>query len=435
MKGAIRHGLIRGYIILLLLTLAIDIRTGFIIGLVFCGIYFREFLRFLREKKIILLLMVLFLLSGILSARLSPYPAISGLSTVCHYAGFIGIACLLLFLFSIGEGNRTGLFFLRALVGLALLLALIAFAEVASESVSRFLADHFRNGERLMIGGRVRTGATLNHSNVLGCFMSLGILLLIYLKDAGGLKAKVFYPAAAILAAAVALSGSRNAVLVLVLPLLLLLLNKKTAKTVALMMGIALVALAILTASTARFSDLWKIIPKVQHSVSSVEKEAGRNFNTASTRLWLWQSALAMFYDHPLTGVGPGSSNRAMKDYASAPLMAVEKEKIEKMYLNAHNGFLNILAEFGLAGSAVALVFALYLLVWLIRHYGAFPPLPVHGLLAGVVLSFLPDAFFYSIFYMSVVLTLFLLFAFPGKTLQGPAPPVTPDQPDARKQR
>lgn len=433
MTVTIEQGLIRVYIILLMLTLAIDVRMVFFIGLVFCVIHFRKFLCFLREKKIILSLMVLFLLSGVLSAWLSPFETFPGLKTTCHYAGFIGIACLLLFLFSIG-GEQTGLFFLKVLTGLAVLLALIAFAEVASDNVSRFLADHFRNGERLMIGGRVRTGATLNHSNVFGCFMSLSILLLIYLKDTGDLKAKIFYPAAAILAAAVVLSGSRNAVFVLVVPLLLLLLNRKTAKTIALMVGIAVIGLVLLTASTARFFDLWKIIPKVQQSISTVETESGRNFNTASTRLWLWQSTLAMFYDHPLTGVGPGLSNRAMKDYASARLMAVEGQKIEKMYLNAHNGFLNILAEFGLAGSAVALMVAAYLIFLLIRHYGVFPPSPVHALLAGIVLSFLPDAFFYSIFYMSVVLTLFLLFAFPGDALHGHAAAAAPDQPDSGKQ-
>ena len=123
-----------------------------------------------------------------------------------------------------------------------------------------------------------------------------------------------------------------------------------------------------------------------------------------------------------------------MKDYASVHLLAVEKDKIDHMYLNAHNGFFNILAEFGLAGTAVALAFALYLGFLLIRHYDVFPPLPVHALLAGVVLSFLPDAFFYSIFYMSAVLTLFLLFAFPGGTSQYDAASVAPNQPASGKE-
>ncbi|MFO7569815.1 MAG: O-antigen ligase family protein [Smithellaceae bacterium] len=422
--------LVRSYIILLMLSLAIDVRMVFFIGLIFCGIYYREFLCFLRERKIVLLMMGLFLLSGILSALFSPYSALLGLKATCHYAGFISIACLLLFLFSIA-GEKAGLFYLKVLVGLALFLALIAFGEVVSENISRFLADLFRNGERAMISGRVRAGATLHHANVFGCFMSLGILILIYLKDAVGLKAKLFYPVATILAAGMALSASRNAVFVLALPLLMLLLNRKTVKTVALMMVIALIALAILTPSTARFSDIWKISARTNTSVSVVERGEDRRFNTASTRLWLWQSALAMFYDHPLTGVGPGSSSRAMKDYASAPLLAVEKEKIEKMYLNAHNGFLNILAEFGLVGSAVALAFALYLAVLLIRRYDVFPPAPVHAILSGIVLSFIPDAFLYSIFYMSIVLTLFLLFAFPAKT--GSALSIAPDQPASRE--
>jgi O-antigen ligase len=143
----------------------------------------------------------------------------------------------------------------------------------------------------------------------------------------------------------------------------------------------------------------------------------------------LWQSALGMFRDYPLVGIGPGGYNIALKDYASEPLLAVEKRKIDKRYLHAHNGFLNILAEFGVLGMAAALAFALYLAVSFIRHYGLFPPSPVHALMVGVVLSFIPDVFFHNLFYMVTVLTLLFLFTFPGNVLSGPAGPVPSDKP------
>lgn len=431
MKDTTKNMMIRFYIFLFMLSLAVDMPRVFFIGTAFCLVFYRDFLRFLWEKKTLLMLMGIFLLTGVLSARLSPYPVIWGFTTTPHYAFFIGGSFLLLFLISI-SGENTDLFFLQILVGLAVLLALVAFVEVADESFSRFLAYHFHYGERLMLNGRVRTGATLDHANIFGCFMSLAMLVLIHLKEKTGLKAMVFYPVLAILAVAMALSGSRNAVLVLAFPLLLLLLNKKTVKTVALTIGVAVVALAILTASPSRFSDIWKAATQTENKTVPSEQGPAQDFNTATTRLWLWQAALAMFAEHPLTGVGPGYSNFAMQYYAPTPLLAVEKDKIEKFCLNTHNGFLNILAEFGLAGFAVALALAIYLAVFLARHYGIFPPLPVHAVLTGIVLSFVPDAFFYSKFYMTVALTLFLIFAFPSSPLQSPAPSAS-DQPAAGK--
>ncbi|PKN06282.1 MAG: hypothetical protein CVU72_05275, partial [Deltaproteobacteria bacterium HGW-Deltaproteobacteria-7] len=435
MKETKKSFLIRSYIILLMISLAVNVQLFplkalyvhsvplplfvFLIGMVWCLIFCRDFLRFLRERKVILIFMGLFLVSGILSAVFSPFSTILGLKSLFQYGLFFGISFLLLFLFSI-EGKSTGLFFLEVLAGLAVLLAVISFFEVTNESLYRFLADTFRSGERQLMNGRVRAGATMIHSNIFGCFMSLGVFIFFYLKEETVIKARIFYPAVGILSAAAALSGSRNAALVLLVPGLLLLLNRKTLKTAAVLIGVAVFAIIVLTPSASRFLDMWKLIYKTEDrnliatevqtremvaekAVSlkrKAEEAAPLNFNTASTRLLLWQSALRMFRDYPLTGIGPGGCNRALKEYASPELLAVEKEKIDKEYLHAHNGFFNILAEFGLTGMIITLIFAAYLAVFLIRRYGLFPPLPVHALLIGIGLSFIPDAFFYSLFYM-----------------------------------
>lgn len=464
MKETKKSFLIRSYVVLLLLSLAVNVQLFplkalsvrslplplfvFLIGMVFCLIFCRDFLRFLRERKVILVFMGLFLFSGIVSAGLSPLPVIAGLKSLFQYGLFFGISFFLLFLFSLEE-KSTGLFFVRSLAGLAVLLAFVSLLEVRNESFYRFLADTFRGGEYQVMNGRFRAGATMNHSNIFGCFMSLGILIFFYLKEETKMRAGIFYAAVSLLSVAMVLSGSRNAAFVLLLPLLLLLLNRRTVKTAAVVMGIAVFALAVLTPSASKFSDVWQLISgaenrkliaeettsrkpdagKAAPQQLDVEKEAPRKLNTAVTRLWLWQSALEMFRDYPLTGIGPGNYNRALKDYASDPLLAGEKYKIEKKYLNAHNGFFNILAEFGLTGTAVALAFAAYLAVFLVRRYGLFPPLPVHALLTGIVLSFCPDAFFYSLFYMVLSLTLFLLFAFPGETLRRCTGPVPSDKP------
>jgi len=440
MKNAGKKFLIRPYIILLMLSLAVKIRLFpikflsvqsvplslfiFLIGMSFGLIFYQDLIRFLRERKIIFILIILFLLSGILSALLSPFPMILKLKSLFQYGLFFGISLLILFLLSL-EGDNAGLFFLKLLLGFAVLLACVSFFEVTHQNLYRWLSDTFREGEYQMINGRVRTAATLSHPNIFGCFMSFGIMISLYLKEVLGIKAKILYPVITILAAAMALSGSRNAAVVLLIPLLLTLFNRKIVKTAAYVFGIAIIALVVLTPSSSSFSDILDVITKTEKRDVIDEKE----FNTAATRPWLWQSTLTMFRDYPLTGIGPGNINRAMKYYASAELLAVEKEKINKDYLNAHNGFLNILAEFGIVGTLVALAFAFCMAVSFIRHYGLFPLSPVHALMTGIFLSFMPNAPFHNLFYMVVVSALLLLFAFPGKLLGVPAGPVPSDKP------
>ncbi|MFO7570502.1 MAG: O-antigen ligase family protein [Smithellaceae bacterium] len=231
-----------------------------------------------------------------------------------------------------------------------------------------------------------------------------------------------------------ALSGSRNAALILLVPLFLLLWNRKTIKTAAVMIGITIVALVAITAFTSVDTGIRKTVFFIESRNVAVEKEENRRNENISSRFLLWQSAWAMFRDYPLTGIGPGGSNRAMKDYVPADLSATPKRNINHEYLNAHNGILNIMAEFGLTGAAAALAFMAYLIVCFIRRYGGFPPGPVHVLPVGIVFSFLPDAFFYSLFYMSVVLTIFLLFAFPGNALGPGSPPMQPASPTTEKE-
>jgi O-antigen ligase len=433
-----RETVFRSYIVLLMAFLAVDVNlfpmgvlsvTSLPLSLpaVFVGaafpLYFRrDFLRFAREHRALLVIVLLFFLSGLVSVALSPFPGIYGLKLLFQYGAFLGVSFLLLFLFSLDRG--LGAFFLRTVAGIALFLAVVALIESVDADVYRFLADTFRYGEYQIVDGRGRVGATLSHSNVFGCFMSLGILLFVHLKKSSGMKAWVFLPAVLLLCIAMVLSGSRNAAIVLLVPAALLLFNRKTAKEALAVLFLGVFLLAVLTPSAARFTDLWKIAsgrdwPVGGRAAVAVPGEG----NTAATRFLLWQSGLRMFLDRPLFGIGPGGCNLAMKDYAPEPLLAVEREKIDRGYLHTHNGFLNILAEFGAAGTAAGLAGFFHVLVPLVRRYGVFPPAPVHALLLGIVLSFVPDAFFYSRFYMVLGSTLFLLFAFQGEARPRSAPP------------
>lgn len=420
---------VRAYVILLLLSLAVDVKLFSLAALtiqtvplclfvLFAGaplplLYFEDFRRFAGERKRLLAITALFLVSGVLSAFLSPFSVLYGLKWLAQYGIFMAMSFFLLFLFSLERG--LGLFFLRILAVLAVLLAILSFFEAVDKDLYRFLSGAFRDGEMQVIDGRYRVGATLTNPNIFGCFMSLGIFLLWFQKESFGMKTTFFYVAAAFLCAALALSGSRNGTLVLFVPLGFLLFNRKTAKTALVVLFCAALALVLLT-PFLRFADLGE-----QPLTGTVAAPAGLAYNKVTSRVMIWKSALAMFRDHPLFGIGPGGVNEALRDYAPADLLAMDSGKIEKGYLNAHNGFLNILAEFGAAGTALALLFVFCLFMPLARRYGFFPFGPVQALLLGLVLSFGPDAFFYSRFYMVMTVTVFLIFAFPGEALGDPA--------------
>jgi len=407
----------RTYIVCLLLALAGDVAllplpvlgvasvpaSFFVVlaGAVFPVMRPREFRGFVSRRKVLIILTALFLLSGALSAMLSPFPALFGLKWLARYALFLVASFLLLFLFSL-DPRRID-FFLRAMLGLALVLALIASIEVASEGFSRFLADAFREGHREFFAGRVRVAATLDHPNTLGCFMALAVLLAIMARRRSGMGLGLFVPAAALASAALVYSGSRNALVVLLVPLAILLFNRRTIGAALCALGLSLLSLFVLAPTGSRFAHLWKLGPATPDAVGV------RPYDAFAARKMLWQGALAMFRDHPLFGIGPGGAQRAMRDYAPAELLAMDGAKIERGYLHAHNGAINILAEFGVCGALLALLILAYPARGFIRRHGLFPPEPEHALILSLLLSFVVDVFFYSMLYMATAATLVFL--------------------------
>lgn len=407
----------RTYIVCLLLALAGDVAllplpvlgvasvpaSFFVVlaGAVFPMMQLREFRGFVSRWKVLIILAALFLLSGALSAVLSPFPALFGLKWLARYALFLSASFLLLFLISL-DPRRID-FFLKALLGLALVLALIASIEVASEGFSRFLADAFREGRREFFAGRVRAAATLDHPNTLGCFMALAVLLAFVVRRRSGMRLGLFVPAAALASAALIHSGSRNALVVLLVPLAILLFNRRTIGTALWALGLSILSLFVLAPAGSRFAYLWKADPATPAAAGA------RSYDAFAARKMLWQGALAMFRDHPLFGIGPGGAQQAMRDYAPAELLAMDGEKIERGYLHAHNGAINILAEFGMCGALLALLILAYPARGFIRRHGLFPPESEHALILSLLLSFVVDAFFYSMLYMAMATTLVFL--------------------------
>lgn len=432
----------KAYIVCLLLALAGDVAllplpvldvasvpvSFFVVlaGAVFPMMRPREFRDFVSRRKVLIILAALFLLSGALSAMLSPFPAIFGLRWLARYALFLIASFLLLFLFSLDP--RQVDIFLKALLGLALFLALIALIEVASEGFSRFLADAFREGNRELFSGRIRAAATLDHPNTLGCFMALAVLLAVIVRRRSGMGLGLFVPAVVLASAALILSGSRNALVVLLVSLATLLFNRSTIGMALWALGLSVLSLIVLAPSGARFAYLWKSAQAVRLNTAPVADDP-RSYDALRARKMLWQSSLAMFRDHPFFGVGPGGASRAMNAYASAELLAMDGGKIERQYLHAHNGAINILAEFGAVGALLALLIFLYPARGIVRRYGLFPSEPEHVLILSILLSFIVDAFFYSMLYMVATTTLFFLI---GSSDEGvvrfrPAPSTQPD--------
>ena len=433
-----RSLLFQSYIVVLLLSLAAEVSLFplrglsvesvplsvfvIVIGWLFPFFFFRDFLRFLQVNRAILILGALFLVSGLASVFYSPFPRLYTAKWLFGYGLCLGASLNLLFLFSIQRG--LGSFFLKTIAVMAVSSSLLSVIEASNQDVFEFLCNAFRSGEQQVINGRFRAGATFQHPNIFGCFASIGILILLSLKERGEVKGTLFFPSALILTIGMALSGSRNGMLVLVIPLALLLLNRKTARTVLVLLLIAAISYAALNPSASRITDLWNVLTKTRpHTNVPGGPGAGgiaaapREPSTAVTRLMLWQSAVRMFMDHPVFGIGPGGYNRALKAYASDSLRALENPKIEREYLHAHNGFLNLLAEFGLVGTAVAMVFLAWVILNVFRRCATIRPSPVYAIVLGLLISFGPDAFFYSWFFMVLCLSLFFLFGFARASL------------------
>jgi O-antigen ligase len=447
---------IQSYLVLLLLSLAVDVKLLPIpalrvdslplnllvtmAGAIFPLVFFQDCWRFIRENKLILATLFLFLCSGVVSAAASPFPMMAGLKWLFRYAQFIGTACLLLFLFS--RDKTLCRFFLKAVIGVALLLGLISVIEVSLEGVSQVLAETFRSGERQVFNGWTRCAATLPHPNIFGCYMAIGILLLLHLSEHKKIHLGIFLPGLLLLSLALGLSSSRNAILTLLIPMGLLMCSRLHIKRKLLTLLISLLIFTVLTPAGPRLAQLvtTKNLPQKTAAIQRPEptatgKDAAQKRklrrqkqtqqppppNTVKLRIMLGQSAVDMFQDHPLFGIGPGGYNQALKDYAPPALLAAERDKINHNYLNAHNGPLNILAEFGLVGTGCMLFLILVQLAKLVRKNGLWPPTPALAILLALALSFIPDAFFYNPFYMVLSLTLFLVFTQPGMAGLPPA--------------
>jgi O-antigen ligase len=93
----------------------------------------------------------------------------------------------------------------------------------------------------------------------------------------------------------------------------------------------------------------WQFLPVSHRTFSSIFAPHDPN-NPEQARWVLWDVAVRIFRDHPLTGAGPGGYRRLFSAYHPGPLEG------EVDWGSAHNLYLHQLAERGLAGGAALLV-------------------------------------------------------------------------------
>ncbi|MBV9524692.1 MAG: O-antigen ligase family protein, partial [Candidatus Dormibacteraeota bacterium] len=132
--------------------------------------------------------------------------------------------------------------------------------------------------------------------------------------------------------------------------------------------GVVLMAAAITAAALV-----------VEPTVSAIVSQ--RASSTDVDRLKIWQSALIVWSKSPLIGVGPANLASYMETYSLFPLGLVLQG-----YQQAHNIFLEILAEEGVAGIALLVAFVWLILRSLVRWHPESTPDAVARAGAGGVL-------------------------------------------------
>lgn len=104
----------------------------------------------------------------------------------------------------------------------------------------------------------------------------------------------------------------------------------------------------------------WEFMPNGGRTLSSLLSPYNAS-NPHQARLVLWDTALRMFRDHPLFGVGPGGYHRFFSTYHTGLLDG------ERDWGSAHNLYLQQLAERGLIGAIALIILCAVLFVRAVR--------------------------------------------------------------------
>lgn len=223
------------------------------------------------------------------------------------------------------------------------------------------------------IHGMVRPRAFASHPMILaGYLVQMMPFLVVCGLEMGSISPKlrmVICTAVIVSIPALIFNQTRGAWLaVAVIALIYLITKIRTSRKTALVFALILVTVV------AGLSQ----VPDIQRRAVTITDVSEQGAN--KERLLVWQGAIKIFRDHPVTGVGPGNFQDVYLDRYIVP------EATERLG-HAHNNFLHILAENGLVGMVGFIVMFGFILYDLGRKgIGQHRPLALGVFLATVAL-------------------------------------------------
>lgn len=192
------------------------------------------------------------------------------------------------------------------------------------------IADPDAPGRLLMATGLYYNRIKLAHAGVVG----LALLGVVAIDRDRRDRAKL----ARDLAAIVLLGGA-------------VLLSLRRAAPLALLLAMLLVSLLLWRPRLVRASAIAAGLGALVYVLSSQARERVETATLAFDERWvMYGAAWSMFRDHWLLGVGHGDYGAAISPYAPAALAAVQDQR--DLFSNAHNLYLQVLAETGVVGFA-----------------------------------------------------------------------------------
>lgn len=203
---------------------------------------------------------------------------------------------------------------------------------LAGVFISNFLvvAQGFLNfNEAWRFGG---TLTVMTQGSLLAIFLPVYAVLIMHVRNS---RLRIFLIVAAVVGfLALLFNGTRGVWLstIIFIPAVVLIYAKNKIKSLAAVFAMLLVTVGIF-AVTPNLSERFSTITNMQ-------------MQSNSERLLMWESALNMFKDNPIFGVGYGQYKSAYQNQYIMP------EAKERTLEHAHNNLIQMLAECGIAGAA-----------------------------------------------------------------------------------
>ncbi len=190
----------------------------------------------------------------------------------------------------------------------------------------------------------------MHHASLLAA--SVPALLLLWLSGKAGQYKNVILVVLAIAVAAFFLNGTRGAWLAAAVTCAVTLwLCVKDKKRLAAGLFAAVIAVGGLAAVSSNIGDRFVSMTDLQGYQSNTERQL------------IWQSALHMVEDHPLTGVG-------MAEFAKEyPAKYILPEAKERLLTHAHSNVMHIFAECGFVGLSAFLFFWCFITFYTVRGW------------------------------------------------------------------